>query len=248
MDMNCEMYQWLENKIGEHYQFVRVLKKEEDKELLLYRHKNTGQPIVVKKMRGMIPVYERLVSIRHPALTEVLEAVCEEEKTLVVEEYVDGITVADLLETSRLSLDEVCKICVQVCDGLYALHMNNVIHRDIKPENIFVLSDGTVKIADYDAARMHKDFEGKDTRILGTVGYAAPEQYGEGQTDERSDIYALGILMNVMLTGKHPSKDTAKGKIGSIIERSIMVNPKKRYRDILEVKEQLKKIKTKQRA
>lgn len=243
-----EMYQWLENNIREYYQFVRVLKKDDNKEILLYRYKRTGQPIVVKKMKDIIPVYERLVSIRHPVLTEVIEMASNEEITMVIEEYIDGITVADILETELLSLDTTRKICLQICDGLYVLHVNNVIHRDIKPENIFTLPDGSVKIADYDVARMYKNFEVKDTRILGTIGYAAPEQYGEAQTDEKSDIYALGILMNVMLTGKHPSQDAAKGKIGDIIEKCIMVNPKKRYKNILEVKEQLKKLNTKQRA
>lgn len=243
-----EMYQWLENNIGEYYQFVRALKKDENKEILLYKHKSTGQSIVVKKMKDIIPVYERLVCIRHPALTEVIEMASSKDKVIVIEEYVNGISIADALETELLSPDATRKICLQICDGLYALHVNGVIHRDIKPENIFILPDGSVKIADYDAARMYKNDELKDTRILGTIGYAAPEQYGEAQTDEKSDIYALGILMNVMLTGKHPSQDAAMGKIGSIIEKCIIVNPKKRYQNILEVKKQLKKLNTKQRA
>lgn len=243
-----EMYQWLENNIREYYQFVRALKKDENKEILLYKHKSTGQSIVVKMMKDIIPVYERLVSIRHSALTEVIEMASSKDKVIVIEEYVNGITIADALETELLSPDATRKICLQICDGLYALHVNGVIHRDIKPENIFILPDGSVKIADYDAARMYKNDELKDTRILGTIGYAAPEQYGEAQTDEKSDIYALGILMNVMLTGKHPSQDAAKGKIGSIIEKCIIVNPKKRYQNILEVRKQLKKLNTKQRA
>lgn len=82
----------------------------------------------------------------------------------------------------------------------------------------------------------------KDTRTVGTIGYAAPEQYGEAQSDARTDIYGLGIMMNVMLTGKHPVNEMAAGKMGNIIEKCIMVNPNKRYKNVMEVKEKLNKL------
>ena len=72
-----------------------------------------------------------------------------------------------------------------------------------------------------------------DTQVLGTTGFAAPEQYGLSQSDARADIYSLGILMNVMLTGKHPSKKMVKGHLGRVVARCTQVNPEKRYRDVV---------------
>ena len=78
-----------------------------------------------------------------------------------------------------------------------------------------------------------------DTQVLGTTGFAAPEQYGLSQSDARTDIYSLGVLMNVMLTGQHPSKRLAEGRMGRIIEHCPRVNPAKRYRDVLRLMEEL---------
>ena len=161
---------------------------------------------------------------------------------MILEEFIPGITIAERLEQETLSESYVKEIISQVCDGLYAMHLNQIIHRDIKPENIIVMKNREVKIIDFDAAKIYKMYSKKDTRTVGTIGYAAPEQYGEAQSDERTDIYGLGIMMNVMLTGKHPVNEMATGKIGNIIEKCIMVNPSKRYRDVMEVKEKLNKL------
>ena len=78
-----------------------------------------------------------------------------------------------------------------------------------------------------------------DTQILGTAGFAAPEQYGLSQTDRRADIYALGILINVMLTGQHPSQRQAEGRLGRVVERCTRVNPARRYPNVLRLMEAL---------
>ena len=78
-----------------------------------------------------------------------------------------------------------------------------------------------------------------DTQILGTTGFAAPEQYGLSQSDIRTDIYALGVLINVMLTGEHPSKKLAEGKMGRIVDRCTHVNPQRRYKNVLRLMEAL---------
>ena len=78
-----------------------------------------------------------------------------------------------------------------------------------------------------------------DTQILGTTGFAAPEQYGLSQSDVRTDIYALGVLINVMLTGEHPSRNLAKGRMGRIVDRCTHVNPQRRYKNVLRLMEAL---------
>ena len=112
------------------------------------------------------------------------------------------------------------------------------VHRDIKPENVILRGSDAVLI-DFDAARLHKPEHETDTQILGTTGFAAPEQYGLSQSDTRTDIYSLGILINVMLTGEHPSKKLAEGRMGRVVERCTRVNPQKRYRNVLRVMEAL---------
>ena len=92
---------------------------------------------------------------------------------------------------------------------------------------------------DFDAARLHKPEHDNDTQVLGTTGFAAPEQYGLSQTDIRTDIYSLGVLINVMLTGKHPSKQLAEGRLGRIVERCTRVNPQRRYQSVLRLMQAL---------
>lgn len=240
--MSCEMYDWVEKSIKEYCQPVKVLKKDDKKEITLYQHQESGKTVVAKQLNHKSRVYERLATIEHPNIVKVLEASSNEECSIVIEEYLDGISVADLLENGDISTKMAYQIIMQVCDGLEVLHEIEIVHRDIKPENIFILQDESVKIIDFDVARIHRKYEQKDTVVLGTIGYAPPEQYGEAQTDARSDIYALGVLMNVMFTGKHPVNEVAKGKMGRIIAKCIMVNPNKRYRNVSEIKEQLKKL------
>ena len=118
------------------------------------------------------------------------------------------------------------------------LHSIGAVHRDVKPENIILRGDNAVLI-DFDAARFHKPENSADTQILGTTGFAAPEQYGLSQSDIRTDIYALGVLINVMLTGEHPSRHLAKGRMGRIVDRCTQVNPQRRYKNVLRLMEAL---------
>ena len=99
---------------------------------------------------------------------------------------------------------------------------------EVKPENVILRGSEAVLI-DFDAARIYKDESEGDTQILGTTGFAAPEQYGISQSDERADIYSLGVLLNIMLTGKHPSRGLADGRMGRIVQKCTMTAPEKRY-------------------
>lgn len=236
------MYQWLEDSLKQYYTFVKVLKKKESGEILLYKNNQSYKYMIVKKMNGIYPVYERLIHIKQDNLPLIYEVCHYNNKTIIWEECISGITVAEMLEMDVLTGKQAKAIALQVCDGLYTLHSNQIIHRDIKPENIMIMPNGKIKIIDFDAAKIHKFYSQKDTRTLGTIGYAAPEQYGEAQSDARTDIYGLGILINVMLTGKHPVNVTVRGQFGKIIEKCIMVNPEKRYKNTLEIKEKLEKL------
>lgn len=166
------------------------------------------------------------------------EVAVQGEENLVLEEYIQGDTLSFLMQDALFTPAETKKIITQVCRALWVLHSIGAVHRDIKPEHI-ILRGSQAVLLDFDAARFHKPEHENDTQILGTIGFAAPEQYGLSQSDIRSDIYAMGILINLMLTGEHPSKQMAKGKFGHIVERCTQVNPQRRYDNVLRLMEAL---------
>ena len=138
---------------------------------------------------------------------------------------------AEMLEDGLFTPSEAREILRQLCQALWTLHGMNIVHRDIKPENIMLEGKRAVLI-DFDAARCYKSGCGTDTQVLGTTGYASPEQYGFSQTDGRTDIYALGVVLNIMLTGQHPSSKLAPGRLGRIVQHCTMMAPEKRYQSV----------------
>ena len=204
----------------------------------LLRHKATGFRFVLRHFTGSAEVYRKLLSYTCPNLPTTLEVASQGEEHLVLEEYIQGDTLDFLLKDALFTPEETRKIITQVCKALWVLHSVGAVHRDVKPENIILRGSQAVLI-DFDAARLYKPQEEADTQILGTTGFAAPEQYGLSQTDQRTDIYAVGVLMNVMLTGKHPSKQLASGRLGRVVERCTQVAPKKRYPNVQKLMEAL---------
>lgn len=102
----------------------------------------------------------------------------------------------------------------QLCQALAPLHRENIVHRDIKPENIVLGADSQVYLIDFGIARFEKAGRSADTTLLGTHGYAAPEQFGFCQSDARADIYSLGVVLNQVVTGAFPNAARADGLLG----------------------------------
>ena len=232
---------FLENVLKEEYSVVKVLKKTEEKEIVIWRHKTLNKDVVLRKCNGDISVYETLSKITFENLPSVFDVAKDENKIVVLEEFINGITIADVLMDGLYNEKGVRHIVKALCDALTVVHAYGIVHRDIKPENIMITNaeQGGVKLIDFDAARFFKNGQSKDTKIIGTAGYAAPEQLGLAQSDERTDIFALGVLMNVMLTGEHPSKKMYKGKLAKIVEKCIQIDPDKRYSNTQELKNYL---------
>lgn len=233
------MYQWLSNVIKTKYQFVKSLKKSETSQVLVYKNKATGRKMIVRYITDGIEIYESLLTVKSKYLPQIYEVVRGEDKAVVLEEYIEGMTVGDVLEGGVYNEKGVVKVCRQVCDALSVLHSKGIIHRDIKPENIMITKHGEIKLIDFNASKQYKEEEGKDTKILGTTGFAAPEQYGISQSDARTDIYAMGVLINVMLTGEHPSKVMCGGRMRKIVSKAVSMNPGDRYQSSEELKEVL---------
>ena len=120
---------------------------------------------------------------------------------------------------------------------IYEIFQNDIIHRDITPSNILISSDDVIKLIDFGISRNWKENQKKDTNILGTVGYASPEQFGFQQTDITTDFYALGVLINVMLTGKLPTEERTDSKrFEKIVKKCIQIDPAKRYQSATRIR------------
>ena len=168
----------------------------------------------------------------------------ENEKTFVtIREYVEGIPLNRYAGENDLSEKEVIRICIELCDILSYLHHRPepVIHRDIKPQNIIIRPDGSLVLIDFDIARVYQFGRETDTMFFGTRAYAPPEQYGFSQTDARTDIYALGILLRWMLTGS--TRENKKIKIyrplDRIIRKATEFAPEDRFSDADHVRKAL---------
>ncbi len=149
-----------------------------------------------------------LASLYHPNLPQISDFFSENGRQYLVMELVEGFTLEKILaDEGHLSVDETLEIARQLSDVLRYLHEQPqpIIFRDLKPGNIIITSRGVVKLIDFGIARFFRADKKTDTRALGTPGYAAPEQYGTGQTDARSDIYSLGATLHQALTGINPA-------------------------------------------
>ncbi len=229
--------------LEEQYETLTTLGGQDKEKVLLVKDRRTGK-IAVKKYvsaQGAM-LYERLGGIQNRHMAKVYETASDGKSGVVIEEFINGVTLGKYLEERRiLNPVEVCYIMTQLCEALVQIHENGIVHRDLNPENIMISEDGIVKLIDFGIARTVKEDRGKDTAILGTVGYAAPEQFGFTQSDERTDIYALGVLMNVMLTGQLPGQQIywPGTPLGAVIQKCLEIDPNKRFQKISQLQNQL---------
>lgn len=153
-----------------------------------------------------------LTSINHPNAVRITDFFNEGGRYYLVMEFIEGETLESILRhaSKPLPLRDVVHWVSQVCDVLQYLHTRTppVIFRDVKPSNIMVTIESQVKLIDFGIARLFKPGQSKDTAAFGSTGFAPPEQYGLGQTDTRSDIYALGVTLHQLLTDFDPAVST----------------------------------------
>lgn len=142
--------------------------------------------------------------LMHPNIVNVYDVGEEGENHYIVMELVEGITLKKYIEKkARLSVKEAVSIAIQVSMGIEAAHNNHIIHRDIKPQNIIISKEGKVKVTDFGIAKAATS-NTITSNVMGSVHYTSPEQARGGYSDEKSDIYSLGVTMFEMLTGRVP--------------------------------------------
>lgn len=201
----------------------------------LVKHKQSGEIYVIKELsQDAFPFFRMRASNSFfgvPKIEEIIEAPAS---IFVVEEYINGINLEKKIHEGLFSEKDAVHIICQLCDILSQFHNRPVpvINRDIKPSNIILDSRMQVCLVDFDTSKFHTPDATKDTVLMGTPGYAAPEQYGFLQSDVTTDIYALGVLLNKMLTGEFPTESLYQGKLSKVIKKCISLNPKDRYSSV----------------
>lgn len=209
------------------YEEIKLLKQSEKSVVHLVREMNGEQLYIRKELKGRHLVYSELQNLTHPYLPRLYAVILSDDSTTVLEEYIEGSTIG----SKELSNRQFLNIVRELCSVLEYLHGKGIIHRDIKPSNIIIAKDGHIRLIDFDAARMPKDDLEQDTMLLGTRGYAPPEQYGFSQTDERADIYAMGVTLEQILGEK-----ARKPRYKKILSKCTNLDPDKRYQSVRQVK------------
>ena len=174
------------------------------------RKKGNGKndEIVVNSLLAEANLMKRL---DHPALPRIVDIIDNGKTIFVVMDYIEGESLDKVLKEYGVVPEElVISWAMELCDALSYLHSQKppIIYRDMKPANVMLKPEGNIKIIDFGIAREYKEQSLADTTVLGTKGYAPPEQYS-GQTDARSDIFALGMTMHHLLTGIDPRSGEA---------------------------------------
>ena len=223
-----------------YYRDISVLDKEHA--VIVVQHTETNALYLKKTLDSyQLDIFLQLKSNPVPNMPRIFEAIEDNDKLIVIESYITGETLQQKLNKQGVfALNEAKSIGIQLCNILGRLHAMGIIHRDIKPSNIMFSDDGTIKLLDLDAAKVYKTNESQDTQLMGTREYAAPEQYGFGASSPATDVYAIGILLNVLVTGTYPRiLMTTDSDLSAIIQKCIRMEPTERYSSILELRDAL---------
>lgn len=202
-----------------------------------------------------------LGSLSHPNLPHIIDSFSENQRSYLVMDFIDGKTLYQILKGAQgkpLPLAQVLHYAQQLCSVLAYLHQQNppIIFRDVKPTNIMLTSTNHVFLIDFGIARFFKEGQEHDTILLGSPGYAPPEQHGSAQTNPRSDIYGLGATLHYCLTGQDPYhtstpfyfapvsqyNPTIPTEIDQLIQRMVAQDERDRPASVLEIQQSFARI------
>lgn len=220
--------------------YQELTKLHETKEIYLVQNIDTKE-IYAKKVVDVYnkAVYQALMELELPNVPKIIALFEAENQLVVIEEYIHGESLEKRLkQQGPMQEEEVARIMMSVCDILQRLHEHRpaIVHRDIKPSNLMLSQDNMIKLVDFDAAKEYADGKSEDTRLIGTQDFAAPEQYGFGQSTPQTDIYALGVTMNYLLTGEYPKNQLWSGRLKPVIQKCTRMNSHERYASVKQLK------------
>ncbi|MBC2579465.1 serine/threonine-protein kinase [Clostridium sp. DJ247] len=197
-----------------------------------------------------------LKNLSHTGIPRVVDIFHENYNLYMVEDYIEGETLEDFIKRKDvIEPDEICSIALNICDIVSYLHSFNppIIYRDLKPSNIMITPLGKVVLIDFGISRVYKQNKDSDTIYMGSKGYAAPEQYGRGQTCIQTDIYGLGAVIYYMITKKAPKslldplKDdgyeySVDNSLKNIVQRCMQIDVSDRYSSIIQLQQNLQQV------
>jgi serine/threonine protein kinase len=240
------------------YEPLECLADKPECETFYVREKNSGRFAIAKcyKDKALFPRTGEariLDALHHQGIPRFFGAFENDSMLCVVREYVQGVTLDDWLKENPVAGPKPLSILLQLCDILSYLHTQSppVIHRDIKPQNIVITREGTVKLIDFGISRTYNENGKSDTVSFGTQEFAAPEQYGFSQTDQRADLFSLGVVMGYLLTGKTEPKavlEKLKDKqLASVYKKCTAFDPNVRFATAEKLKNALLRLEDKRR-
>lgn len=209
--------------------------------IYLVQHRESGK-IYIRKILDVynLNIYEYLLEHHIPGIPRIYHISEEDGQLNVIEEFISGTSLRELIDSGTLTLDLVLQYMMELCGIMENLHSLNppVIHRDIKPSNIIITPCNHVFLLDFNAAKYLTKTENRDTVLLGTRGYAAPEQYGFGFSTPQTDIYALGIVLKELSDALPVPTDL----FDPIIRKCTEMNPSDRMETVQELKIEIEKL------
>ncbi len=219
-----------------YYKTIATLN--EDHGIYLVQHQQTNR-IYVKKVLDVYNygVYVSLFRHHIPGTPRIIELCKEDHQLIVIEDFISGETLQDKIESKTFDIDLIYRYATELCSILEKLHALTppIIHRDIKPSNVIITEHNHVILLDFNAAKYFDEAADKDTVLLGTKGYAAPEQYGFGASSPKTDIYAVGVLLKELSQALSLQDDV----LNKIVAHCIQIDPGRRYSSITDLKRAL---------
>ena len=253
---------YLPEDMQEHWTVYECLKESEDSSTFLVKETATGILCVLKWgrnrqtefLRNEMEIMKKMADRKLSGIPKAYRIFEENGEVYLVREYIEGMSLAQMvLQKGGISEAEICRISRKICQTAEQFQNPDepMIHRDIKPENIVVTPGGEVVFIDFGTMRSYKKDGSRDTFVVGTRGTAAPEQYGYTQTDQRTDVYAIGQTMLYMVSESYEmnqlSECAVSRRMKKIIEKACSFEPDKRYGDAAQLRRAVEKCQAKNR-
>ena len=247
---------YLPEDMQEHWTVYECLKESEDSSTFLVKETATGILCVLKWgrnrqtefLRNEMEIMKKMADRKLSGIPKVYRIFEENGEVYLVREYIEGMSLAQMvLQKGGISEAEICRISRKICQAAEQFQNPDepMIHRDIKPENIVVTPGGEVVFIDFGTMRSYKKDGSRDTFVVGTRGTAAPEQYGYTQTDQRTDVYAIGQTMLYMVSESYEMNQlfecAVSRRMKKIIEKACSFEPDKRYGDAAQLRRAVEK-------
>ena len=243
---------FLHEKISAEYKILSCLKHTNERQVYLLSRICDNNKFILKCGTGIngellkreYDIVSKLTTKEKEfsAIPKPVDYFLSDGKHFYIRQYAEGKTLASMIEKgTQFSEREICRIMGLICEQVHMLHSQNppIICRDINPQNVIICNDGTPKIIDLDSLREYDKSASSDTICIGTKEMAAPEQFGYTQTNVRTDIYVLGMLLVYISTGTYDKYMKMPAHISRIAAKSTSFNPEDRYASALHMKKAL---------